>query len=138
LTTGSLSQPDSQAKYSDKDINDMRLKLTRETEAGKILEICRAKMTVDTFEEIVGDLTTLMIRGHDILTKSSAVLFVQDIVLENKTDLIQPKTARKLATKFIEVYSQNSVQTSLQMRLPLVQLYASCLGLLFQIIAEFP
>ena len=116
----------------------MRLKLTRETEAGKILEICRAKMTVDTFEEIVGDLTTLMIRGHDILTKSSAVLFVQDIVLENKTDLIQPKTARKLATKFIEVYSQNSVQTSLQMRLPLVQLYASCLGLLFKIIAEFP
>ena len=85
------------------------MKLTRETEAGKILEICRAKMTVDTFEEIVNDLINLMIRGHDILTKSSAVLFVQDIILENKLSLIHPKTARKLANKFIEVYSQNSV-----------------------------
>jgi hypothetical protein len=54
-----------------------------------------------------------MIKGHDMITKSSAVIFVQDIILENRLDLISPKNARKIASRLIDVYQQNSVQTCL-------------------------
>ena len=94
-------------------------------------------MSESIFDQILNDLLNLMIRGHDMITKSSAVIFIQDIILENKIELISPKNARKIAQRLIEVYQQNSIQTCLQLKLPLVQLYASCLGLLFKIIRAF-
>jgi hypothetical protein len=94
-------------------------------------------MSESIFDQILNELLNLMIRGHDMITKSSAVIFIQDIILENKIELISPKNARKIAQRLIEVYQQNSIQTCLQLKLPLVQLYASCLGLLFKIIRAF-
>lgn len=94
-------------------------------------------MSESIFDQILNDLLNLMIRGHDMITKSSAVIFIQDIILENKIELISPKNARKISQRLIEVYQQNSIQTCLQLKLPLVQLYASCLGLLLKIIRAF-
>ena len=90
-------QPDEQSKISDKDINDLRVKYTQESEWGKILSICRKQMSEAIFDQILNDLLNLMIRGHDMITKSSAVIFIQDIILENKVELISPKNARKIA-----------------------------------------
>jgi Ni2+-binding GTPase involved in maturation of urease and hydrogenase len=61
-------------------------------------------MSESIFDQILNDLLNLMIRGHDMITKSSAVIFIQDIILENKIDLISPKNARKIAQRLIEVY----------------------------------
>ena len=47
-------------------------------------------MTQETFDKIVNDLINLMIKGHDLVTKSSAITFVQDVILENKEELIKP------------------------------------------------
>lgn len=47
-------------------------------------------MTEPTFVRILNDLINLMRTGHDVTTKSSAIQFVQDIVLENKGYLITP------------------------------------------------
>lgn len=46
-----------------------------------------------------------MVKGHDMITKSTAVVFVQDIILENKLHLITPKNSRKIALKMIDIYS---------------------------------
>jgi hypothetical protein len=54
-------------------------------------------MSEEIFDQILNDLLNLMIRGHDMITKSSAVIFIQDIILENKVELISPKNARKIA-----------------------------------------
>jgi hypothetical protein len=70
-------------------------------------------MSESIFDQILNDLLNLMIRGHDMITKSSAVIFIQDIILENKIELISPKNARKIAQRLIEVYQQNSIQTCL-------------------------
>lgn len=77
-------------------------------------------MSEEIFDQILNDLLNLMIKGHDMITKSSAVIFIQDIILENRLDLISPKNARKIALRLIDVYLQNSVQTCLQLKLPLV------------------
>lgn len=61
-------------------------------------------MSEAIFDQILNDLLNLMIRGHDMITKSSAVIFIQDIILENKVELISPKNARKIALRLIEVY----------------------------------
>ena len=70
-------------------------------------------MSESIFDQILNELLNLMIRGHDMITKSSAVIFIQDIILENKIELISPKNARKIAQRLIEVYQQNSIQTCL-------------------------
>ena len=41
-------------------------------------------MTEETFGKVMNDLMSLMIKGHDLVTKSTAVTFVSDIILENK------------------------------------------------------
>jgi uncharacterized protein YjeT (DUF2065 family) len=90
------------------------------------------------FDKILTDVVNLMFKGHDQVTKSSAVNFVNDIILENKTHLIAPKNARKIAQKLIDLYAQSSIGYSLQLKESLIQLYASCLGLQFKIISAFP
>jgi len=46
-----------------------------------------------------------MIKGHDLVTKSSAITFVQDIILENKGELIKPQNSKKIAQKLVDIYS---------------------------------
>lgn len=57
-----------------------------------------------------------MFKGHDMITKSTAVAFINDLILENKLDLITPQNSRKIATKLIEIYTLNSVTNSLTMK----------------------
>jgi hypothetical protein len=54
-------------------------------------------MNESTFDRILNDLLSLMVKGHDLVTKSTAVVFVQNIILENRLDLIAPKNSRKIA-----------------------------------------
>lgn len=91
-------------------------------------------MNEPILDKILTDVLNLMFKGHDQVTKSCAVNFINDIILENKTELIAPKNARKIAQKLIDLYAQSSVGWSLQLKESLVQLYASCLGLQFKII----
>jgi hypothetical protein len=75
---------------SETEINDLRLKYTREGAWGEILKICRDQMTQETFNKILNDILNFMFKGHDMITKSTAVAFIDDIVLENKLGLITP------------------------------------------------
>lgn len=76
----------------------MRIKYTKDSEWGEILTICRRQMEEVTFDKILPELLNLMIKGHDLVTKSSAVTFVKDIILENKTiHLISAKNSKKIA-----------------------------------------
>lgn len=84
------------------------------------------------------ELMNQMMKGHDMVTKSTAVTFVKDIILDNKTELIAPKNAKKLAQKLVDLYSHNSVTACLQLKMSMVNLYASCFGLLFKILSAFP
>jgi hypothetical protein len=103
--SGNLSGPASTGGISETDINQMRIKLTRESEWGEILAICRKQMFETTFDKILPELMHLMIKGHDIITKSSAISFLQDIILENRQkELIQPKNAKKLAEKILDYF----------------------------------
>ncbi len=47
-------------------------------------------MTQDTFNKILSDLFNFMFKGHDQITKSSSVAFIDDTILENKLALITP------------------------------------------------
>jgi len=58
-------------------------------------------MNETTFDKILNDLLNLMIKGHDLVTKSTAVVFVQNIILENKLELIAPKNSRKIVQRLI-------------------------------------
>ena len=76
----------------------MRIKYTKDSEWGEILAICRKQMYESTFDKILPDLLNLMVKGHDAITKSSTIVFLQDIVLENRHEaLITPKNSRKIA-----------------------------------------
>ena len=68
----------------------MRIKYTKESAWGEILKICRDQMTQDTFNKILNDLFNFMFKGHDQITKSSSIAFIDDIILENKLALITP------------------------------------------------
>lgn len=63
-------------RISEGELNQLRIKSTRDSEWGEILAICRKKMTQPTFDKILNDLINLMIKGHDQVTKSAAVTFV--------------------------------------------------------------
>jgi hypothetical protein len=54
-------------------------------------------MTEETFDKILNDLISIMRTGHDSVTKSTAVAFVSDTIMENKTNLIKPQSSRKIA-----------------------------------------
>ena len=95
-------------------------------------------MTPETFNKILNDLLSFMLKGHDQITKSSAIAFVNDIILENKLALITPQNSRKIATKLVEVYQLNSVSAALSMKESIQNLYASCLGLQMKILKEYP
>jgi hypothetical protein len=86
-----------QSQISEGQINDARIKATRDSDWGEILTICRKQMEEPTFDKILSELLNLMVKGHDLVTKSTAILFVQDIILENKLSLITPKNSRKIA-----------------------------------------
>ena len=77
-------------------------------------------MDESIFDKILTDVVNLMLKGHDQVTKSSAVNFVNDIILENKMELIAPKNARKIAQKLIDLYAQSSVGFSLQLKESLI------------------
>lgn len=47
-------------------------------------------MTQETFNKILNNLLEFMFKGHDQITKSSAISFIDDIILENKLYLITP------------------------------------------------
>jgi len=95
-------------------------------------------MEESTFDKILPELLNLMIKGHDLVTKSTAVTFVKDIILENKQNLIKPQNSKKIAQKLIDIYSHNAVSTCLQLKQSLVNIYASCMGLQFKILQAFP
>ena len=75
---------------SETEINDMRLKYTKESAWGEILKICRDTMTEATFSKILNDLLGFILKGHDQVTRSSAIAFIDDAILENKLYLITP------------------------------------------------
>ena len=61
------------------------------------------------FDNILNELLGLIVKGHDMVTKSAAIMFVQDIILENKLELIDPKNSRKIAQTLVNLFTQNSV-----------------------------
>lgn len=63
--------------------------------------------------------------------------FIQDVVLEN-IHLMSGKNAKLTAQKLVKLYEQRTVQASLQMKESLVLAYASCLGLQFKVLRDFP
>ena len=75
---------------SEREINNMRTKMTKESTHGEILQICREIMTKETFDKILPSLLQFAQSGHDISTKSTAVVFINDIVLEGRLELIAP------------------------------------------------
>jgi len=83
----------------------MRNKMTKESTHGEILSICREMMSADTFEKILQPLLQYAKTGHDITTKSSAVIFINDTVLEGRIELISPKNSRLIARKIMEIYT---------------------------------
>ena len=123
---------------SESEINDMRIKYTKESAWGEILKICRDQMTQESFNTILNDLLTFMFKGHDQVTKSSAIAFIDDIILENKLSLVTPQNSRKIATKLVEVYTLNSVNSALSIKESIQNLYAQCMGLQMKILREFP
>lgn len=64
----------------------------------------------------MNDLLNFMLKGHDQITKSAAIAFIDDIILENKLYLIIPLNSKKIATKLIEIYSLNSVSAALSIK----------------------
>jgi hypothetical protein len=84
-------------QITEHELNNMRIKYTQDSEWGEILTICRKQMEEPTFDKILPDLLNLMIKGHDLVTKSTAVTFVKDIILENKQSLIKPQNSKKIA-----------------------------------------
>ncbi|CDW80673.1 proteasome-associated protein ecm29 homolog [Stylonychia lemnae] len=124
--------------FSESELTDLRIKFTKESSWGEVLKICRELLTEETFNKILNDIIALMRGGHDTTTKSAAITFVQDIILENKTHLITPQNSRKIAQKMVEIYQMNSVTTCLQIPDSLKSLYAQCLGVQMKIIKEFP
>ena len=123
---------------SENEINDLRLKYTRDSTWGEILKICREQMTEETFSKILNDLIGLMRTGHDQITKSTAISFVQDIILEKQFHLITPQNSRKIAQKVVEIYTMNSVGAVLSIKESIRTLYAQCLGVQMRILKEFP
>lgn len=98
------------------ELNDLKLKYTRDSTWGEILKICRDQMYQETFEKILNDILNFMFRGHDQITKSMAIAFINDMILENKLDLLKPQTSKKIALKLIEVYSLSSLQNALNIK----------------------
>ena len=125
------------AGITETEVNNLKLKFTKDSVHGEILKICREMMTEETFDKILPDILKLTRSGHDITTKSTAVMFISDSVLENQ-DMVSPKNSRLIARRLVEVYSQNTVQTCLTMKQSLLQMYASCLGHQMKILKDFP
>jgi hypothetical protein len=70
------SKAKSKIGITEGEINDLRLKYTKDSAFGEILKICRDQMTEITFSKILNDLILLMKTGHDQITKSTAIQFV--------------------------------------------------------------
>ena len=84
------------------------------------------------------DLTQLLQKGNvDMMTKQTACRFLQDTVLE-QTSLVSPKHAKTIAQKILQIYALQTPSASLSLKDPLVSTYASCFGLQFKIMREFP
>jgi hypothetical protein len=59
----------------------------------------------ETFEKVLTELFQVMKSGHDLTTKSNAITFISDIVLESRAEeVISPQNAKKIALKMIEFY----------------------------------
>lgn len=114
------------------------MRYSRESILGEILKICRALMTQETFDELLVVLLQIMQKGnHDDFTKQTASGYIQDVILEN-VQLMTPKNAKTTAQKVVQIFEQRTVQACLSMKDTLVQSYASCLGLQFKVLREFP
>lgn len=105
-------------------MNDLRLKYTKESAWGEILKVCRDMLTPETFDKLLNELLSFAFKGHDQITKSAAIAFIDDIILENKLSLISPQNSRKIALKLVEIYSLNSVTAALGMKESIQTLYA--------------
>ena len=53
------------AGISEGELNDLRIKYTKESAWGEILKICRDQMTQETFNKILNDVLNFMFKGHD-------------------------------------------------------------------------
>ena len=69
-------------------------------------------MTEETFNKILNDLLNFMFKAHDTITKSTAISFISDAILENKLNLISPINSKKIAIKLVEVYSLSTLQAA--------------------------
>lgn len=110
IAAGMMTQK-AKSKYgiSEGELNDLKLKYTKDSTWGEILKICRDQMTQETFEKILPDVLNYMFKGHDLITKMTAISFISDIILENKMELLKPQTSKKIAIKLVEVYSLSTV-----------------------------
>jgi hypothetical protein len=64
----------------------------------------------ETFEKVLTELFQLIKSGHDLTTKSNAITFIQDIILENRAEeVISPQNAKKIAMKMLEYYQLATV-----------------------------
>ena len=97
---------------------------------GDILKICRQMISKETFEKVLGELFQCMKSGHDLTTKSNAIIFIQDLILENRAEeVISPQNAKKIAHKMIEFYQIATVTSALNTKESFQTLCAGCLGL---------
>ena len=77
---------------SESQLNEMRLRYTSGSPLGEILRTCRILITADTFDKVLPELFKLMKTGHDITTRSTAISFISDLIVENKHEgVIDPK-----------------------------------------------
>jgi len=95
---------------SESQLNEMRLKYTSGSPMGDILRVCRNLITAETFEKVLPNLLNLMKTGHDLTTRSTAITFINEMMVENKYEgVIDPKQSKRIANKMIETYSLATV-----------------------------
>ena len=90
---------------SETEISQMRNKMAKESTHGEIMRICREMMTIETFDKILPAILQYARSGHDLSTKSTAVIFINDVVIEGRLDCISPKNSRLIARRLVEVYT---------------------------------
>jgi hypothetical protein len=128
-----------------REINDMKLKFSKDTTWGEILRICRDQMTQETFSKILTDLLILVRQGSDSVIKASAVSFINDIILEQK-DIISAKDSKAIAVKMIENLKNNGpvmkesnsaiIAQCLGLQMKLLRPYTKTISLLLQAVLQ--
>lgn len=72
-------------------------------------------MTKEIFDKTLATLLQFAQSGHDNLTKSTALNFLNDIIYEGRYELVAPQKSRLIARRLISIYSQSTVAESMEM-----------------------